>query len=255
MKIRTLIVDDEPLGRKRIHKLLTAQKDFEIIGESRDGREALNAIKGLAPTLVFLDLQMPEMNGVEVLTRLDPAQWPIIIFVTAHDDFAVKAFEAQALDYLLKPFDDERFAQALQRARTYLDGHDAASIKQRLASLLNSLPPDPKYLSRLAVKTGARIAFLRVEAIDWIEAIGNYVKFHSGSETHLLRGRLSELEKKLNPDQFFRIHRSTLVNLDRVKEFQPLFKGEGIVQLKDGQRLEASRACSARLQRLLQPEL
>jgi two-component system LytT family response regulator len=255
MKIRTLIVDDEPLGRKRIHKLLMAQSDFEVVGESRDGREALNAIRNLAPQLVFLDVQMPEMNGFEVLGHLDPATAPIIVFVTAHDDFAVKAFQAQALDYLLKPFDDERFTQALKRARSYLAGHDAALIKQRLASLMDSIQPQSKYLSRVAVKAGKRIVFLKIESIDWIEAVGNYVKFHTGAEAHLLRGRLSELEKKLNPDQFFRVHRSTLVNLDRVREFQPLFKGEGIVLLKDGQRLAASRTCSQRLQQTLQPEL
>jgi two-component system LytT family response regulator len=255
MKIRTLIVDDEPLGRRRIHKLLAAEAAFEIVGESRDGREAVKAIATLAPDLVFLDVQMPELNGFEVLGEIDPTQLPIIIFVTAHDDFAVKAFEAQALDYLLKPFDDERFAQALERAKTRLEGSNAAWFKQRLASLVNSLPPQRQYLSRIAVKANARIVFLNVGAIDWIEAVGNYVKFHCGSETYLLRGRLSKLEKKLNPDQFFRIHRSTLVNLDRVKEFQPLFKGEGIVLLKDGHRLAASRACSARLQGVLQPEL
>jgi two-component system LytT family response regulator len=188
VKIRTLIVDDEPLGRKRIRKLLESETDFEIVGESRDGREALKSIQSLAPALVFLDVQMPELSGFDVLARLDPERLPVIIFVTAYDDFALKAFEAQALDYLLKPFADERFAQALQRAKTFLDGHSAAAMRERLVSLVNSWPPQPKYLARVAVKTGERILFLKIEAIDWIEAVGNYVNFHAGSETHLLRG-------------------------------------------------------------------
>lgn len=255
MKVRTLIVDDEELGRKRIRKLLSAEAEFEIVGESRDGREAIRAIEKLTPDLVFLDVQMPELGGFEVLAQIALEKMPVIIFVTAHDQFALKAFEAQAIDYLLKPFDDERFAQSLQRARTYLNGNDTGGMKERLARLLNGLPNQGKYLTRVAVKRAGRVLFLKTGEIDWIEAAGNYVNLHVGRESYLLRGRMSELEKRFDPEQFFRIHRSTIVNLDRVKELQLLFKGEGVVVLKDGRRLSASRSCSRRLQELLEPEL
>ena len=255
MKVRTLIVDDEELGRKRIRKLLSLERDYEIVGESRDGREAIRAIEKLAPDLIFLDVQMPELDGFDVLAQIAPAKMPVIIFVTAYDRFALKAFEAQALDYLLKPFDDERFAQSLQRARTYLNGNESGEIKERLAMLVNGLPSQSKYLTRVAVKSSGRVLFLKSGDIDWIEAAGNYVNLHVGKESYLLRGRMSELEKQFDPEQFFRIHRSTIVNLDRVKELRPLFKGEGIVVLKDGQQLSASRSCSQRLQTFLGPDL
>jgi len=255
MKVRTLIVDDEELGRKRIRKLLSSESEFEIVGESRDGREAIRALEKLSPDLVFLDVQMPELDGFDVLSQIAPAKMPVIIFVTAHDHFALKAFQAQALDYLLKPFDDERFAQALQRARTYLNGNAAGEIRERLARLVKGLPSQGQYLLRVAVKSAGRVVFLKAGEIDWIEAAGNYVNLHVGKESYLLRGRMSELEKRFDPEQFFRIHRSTMVNLDRVKELQPLFKGESIVILKDGQQLSASRSCTQRLQALLGPEL
>ena len=255
MKVRTLIVDDEELGRKRIRKLLSLESEFEIVGESRDGHDAIRAIEKFAPDLVFLDVQMPELGGFDVLAQIAPEKMPVIIFATAYDEFALKAFEAQALDYLLKPFDDERFAQSLQRARTYLNGNESVEIKERLAKLVNGLPNQGKYLSRVAVKCSGRVLFLKAGEIDWIEAAGNYVNLHVGKESYLLRGRMSELEKRFDPEQFFRIHRSTIVNLDRVKELQLLFKGEGIVVLKDGQQLSASRSCSQRLQAFLEPGL
>jgi two-component system LytT family response regulator len=255
MKVRTVIVDDEELGRKRIRKLLSLEPEFEIVSESRDGREAIRAIEKFSPDLAFLDVQMPELGGFEVLSQITPAKMPVIIFVTAHDHFALKAFQAQALDYLLKPFDDERFAQSLQRARTYLNGNAAGEIRERLARLVQGLPSPGQYLSRVAVKSAGRVLFLKAGEIDWIEAAGNYVNLHVGKESYLLRGRMSELEKRFDPEQFFRIHRSTMVNLDRVKELQPLFKGESVVILKDGRQLSASRSCSQRLQALLGPEL
>ena len=255
MKIRTLIVDDEELGRKRIRKLLSSEPEFEIVGESRDGREAIRAVEKFAPDLVFLDVQMPELGGFDVVAQIAPGKMPVIVFVTAYDQFALKAFEAQALDYLLKPFDDERFAQSLQRARTYLNGNDIGDMKKRLARLVDGLPGQGKHLTRVAVKSAGRVLFLKAAEIDWIEAAGNYVNLHVGKESYFLRGRISELEKQFDPEQFFRIHRSTIVNLDRVKELQPLFKGEGIVVLKDGQQLSASRICTQRLQTLLGPDL
>jgi len=255
MKVRTLIVDDEELGRKRIRKLLSLEPDCEIVGECGDGREAIRVIEKSSPDLVFLDVQMPELGGFDVLSQIAPAKMPVIIFVTAHDHYALKAFQAQALDYLLKPFDDERFAQALQRVRTYLNGNATDKIRERLAKLVEALPNRGKYLLRVAVKSAGRVLFLKAEEIDWIEAAGNYVNLHVGKESYLLRGRMSELEKRFDPEKFFRIHRSTMVNLDRVKELQPLFKGEGIVVLKDGQKLSASRSCIQRLQAFLGPDL
>jgi len=255
VKIRTLIVDDEALGRKRVRKLLESELECEIIGECSDGHEAVAAMRSFTPDLVFLDVQMPELNGFEVLAQLEMERLPVIIFVTAYDQFALKAFEAQAIDYLLKPFEDERFCQSLQRAKAYLEGHESRKMHERLQSLVNGLSSPTKLITRLAVKTGGRILFIKTNEIDWIEAVGNYLNLHIGSEAHLLRGRMSELEKRLDPNQFFRIHRSTIVNLDRVKEFHPLFKGDGVAILKNGSRLSVSRSCHQRLQRLLEPEL
>ncbi len=255
MKVRTLIVDDEELGRKRIRKLLSLEPDCEIVGECRDGRDAIRVIEKSSPDLVFLDVQMPELGGFDVLSQIAPAKMPVIIFVTAYDQYALKAFQAQALDYLVKPFDDERFAQSLQRVRTYLNGSATDRIRERLSKFVEALSSQGKYLGRVAVKSADRVLFLKTEEIDWIEAAGNYVNLHVGKESYLLRGRMSELEKRFDPAQFFRIHRSTIVNLDRVKELQPLFKGEGIVVLKDGKKLSASRNCVQRLQECLGPAL
>jgi two-component system LytT family response regulator len=255
MKIRVLIVDDETLGRSRLRHLLKSETDFEIIGECADGQEALAALRGFEPDLVFLDVQMPELNGFEVLAQLTAGKLPAVIFVTAFDQFAIKAFEAQALDYLLKPFEDERFHESLERARIRLANGGSGDFSERLLKLVKACSPQSQWITRMAVKRDGRMVFLNVLEIDHIEAVGNYLKLHSGSETHMLRGRLSELEKRLDPDRFFRIHRSRIVNLDRVKEFQPLFKGEGIIILKNGARLGVSRGPSHRLQKQLQPEL
>jgi len=255
MKIRTLIVDDELLARKLIRKLLESGPEFEIVGECADGSEAVSAIRKVAPNLVFLDVQMPELGGFEVLKQIDTEQMPVVVFVTAYDKFALKAFEAHALDYLLKPIDEERFSQTLERVKTYLNGRQNGAAQERLLDLIHELAPQPKTISRLAVKSGGRVVFLKMDEIDWIEAAGNYLELHTGKQSHLLRGRLSELERQLKPEQFFRIHRSTIVNLDRVKEFQPLFKGEGVVVLKDGSRLAASRSCSQKLQEFLGAQL
>jgi len=251
MKIRALIADDEPLGRSLIRKLLAEDPEFECVGECADGAEALRAIRHDPPDLVFLDVQMPGLNGFEVLANLGKQQLPAIIFVTAFDSFALKAFEARALDYLLKPVSDERFFEALNRVKTYLVDREADSMRDRLLGLVRDLNESPKYISRLAVESGGSLIFLKVSEIDWIEASGNYLSLHVGKQSYLLRGRISGVEKNLPPDQFFRVHRSTIVNLDRIREFQPLFKGEGLIVLKDGSRLSASRSCSQRLREFL----
>lgn len=255
MKIRTLIVDDEALGRKRLRKLLESETECELIGECCDGQEAVAAIQAFKPNLLFLDVQMPELNGFEVLAQLDGERLPVIIFVTAYDQYALKAFEAQAIDYLLKPFEDERFYQALHRARAYIEGQQSQEINARLQTLVNGMSLRAKPITRMAVKTAGRIVFIKTSEIDWIEAVGNYLNLHIGTEAHLLRGRMSELEKRLDPNQFFRTHRSAIVNLDRVKEFQTLFKGDGVAILKNGVKVAVSRSSSQRLQTLLTPRL
>jgi two-component system LytT family response regulator len=256
MKIRTLIVDDEALARKLIKNLIGREPEFEVIGECADGRDAISKLRQLSPDLVFLDVQMPERDGFQVIEQVGVERMPVTIFVTAYADFALQAFKAQALDYLLKPFDEERFFQTLGRVRTLLCGREKDAVQGNLAGLMSLIrSQSPSTISRLAVKAGGRVVFLKTEEIDWIEAMGNYLDLHTGRDHYLLRGRISELERKLAPGQFFRIHRSTIVNLDRVKEFQPLFKGEGVVVMKDGSRLPASRSCSQRLQASLDAQL
>ena len=255
MKIRTLIVDDEPLGRSLVRRLVSEDPDFEVIGECANGAEALRAIQRDAPALVFLDVQMPELSGFEVLARLGREQLPIIVFVTAFDTFALKAFEAHALDYLLKPLADDRFCEALKRVKTYIAGHETGQFRDRLLGLVREVSQPTKRISRLAVESDGRFVFLQVSDIDWIEADGNYLNLHVGKRSYLLRGRISEVEKNLSPDQFFRVHRSKIVNLDRVKEFQPLFKGEGLIVLKDGSQLSASRSCTQKLHAFLSARL
>ena len=254
-KIRTLIVDDEPLARERLAGLLSNEPDIEIVAQCRDGEEAVTAIVDHEPDLVFLDVQMPQMNGFEVIEAVGGERMPLVIFVTAYDQHALRAFQVRALDYLLKPFDRERFTDSLQRARKQIERDESGDLGRRLLALVNDIKPEAPKLDRLIVKSGGRVFFLRTGDLDWIEAAGNYVNLHVGKESYLLRGRMSELEKRFDPEKFFRIHRSTMVNLDRVKELQPLFKGEGIVVLKDGQKLSASRSCIQRLQAFLGPDL
>jgi two-component system LytT family response regulator len=250
MKMRVLVVDDEPWARRRIVALLEHEHDVQIVGECADGAEAIAKIGELAPDLVFLDVQMPEVDGFEVLEAVGPEYMPRVIFATAHDTYALRAFDAQALDYLLKPFDDERFSQALRRARTDLRQSKDLSVRG-LQQLLKSLPQSRKFLQRLVVKAGGRVVFLRTNDVDWFEASGNYVTLHLGRESHLLRTTMNALEPKLDPGQFVRIHRSTMVNLDRVKELLPWFRGEQTLVLSSGVRLTVGRAFRERLQHLL----
>ncbi|MBV9958100.1 MAG: response regulator transcription factor [Acidobacteria bacterium] len=241
-KIRTLIVDDEPLARERIKRYLGAEGDIEVIGECANGRDAVKAVGELAPDLLFLDIQMPELDGFGVLEAIGPQQVPAIIFVTAYDKYALRAFDVHALDYLLKPFNRDRFGRALQRAREQLEHDKLGQLDQRLLSLLEDLKTEHKYLDRLVVRSVGRVFFLKTDEIDWIEAAGNYVRLHVGREAHLLRETMNRLEAKLNPDKFLRIHRSTLVHIDRIKELQPLFSGDYTVILRDGRQLTLSRS-------------
>lgn len=253
--IRVLIVDDEPLARDRVRALAAGQPDLEVVGEAADGQAAIEAIESLRPDLVFLDIQMPGMDGLEMVGHLERGTMPAIVFVTAYDQFAVQAFELHALDYLLKPFDDERFAAALGRVRAWLGrAAPAEDLSDRLEALLADLRPAGRLPDRLAIKSGGRVLLLRVEEIDWVEAADNYVNLHVGTESHLLRETMNALEKRLPPDRFLRISRSTLVNLDRIKELQPLFHGEYAVILRDGTRVTLSRGYRDKLTRLLGKE-
>jgi two-component system LytT family response regulator len=247
MSTRTLIVDDEPLARERIRTLLCGAPDLEIVSESSNGAEALHAIERWKPDLVFLDIQMPELTGFEVLEHLDSTSMPVIIFVTAYDQYALKAFEVCALDYLLKPFDRERFERALARARVELDRRKAGVVNERVLKLLSEIQQGRKHLDKLIIRQGGRVFFLRADEIDWIEAAGNYVRLHAGKEEYLYRETMTKLEAQLNPDSFARIHRSTIVNIERIKELQPWFRGDYLIILRDNQKLTLSRTYRSRL--------
>lgn len=241
MKIRTVIVDDEPLARERIRSLLAEEPDVEVAAECGTGMQALAVIKKESPDLVFLDIQMPGMNGFEVLQALGKGKMPLIIFVTAYDQHALKAFEVHALDYLLKPFKQARFRETVAHAREMLAGRTAADQTSKLLSLLGQTQPAPERLARIAVKTGERVVFVKTDQIDYIESAGNYVVVHAGKENHVVRETLAALEEKLDPKQFLRISRSTLVNMNQIKELQPLFRGEHAVLLQNGKQLTMTR--------------
>jgi two-component system LytT family response regulator len=260
-KIRVLIVDDERPARQRIGELLEKEADIEIVGECNCGADAVKLIQGRSPDLLFLDIQMPEMNGFEVLQAAGVERAPVTIFVTAYDQYAIRAFEVNALDYLLKPYSDERFEAALMRARNYLHSQKNNEFSRRLLSLLNGFqaennqsaqsPQTTQQLDRLVIKSLGRVFFLKTEEIDWIEAAGVYVSLHVRGKTHLYRETIGGLEPQLDAIRFVRIHRSTMVNIDRIKELQPYSHGEYLVILHDGTKLKLSRGYRAQLQERL----
>ena len=240
MKIRTLIVDDEPLARKRILMFLRDEPDLEVVGECTNGTEAIKEIGRINPDLVFLDVQMPEVSGFDVLRALPVERWPLVIFATAHNQHAVEAFEVHALDYLLKPFKLARFRQALQRARQKLTALDVKGQNERFQEWLVA-QEQAVYPSRLTVKSGEHTAFVEVLQVDYIEAAGNYAILHVGATNHILRETLANLEAKLSPKRFLRVSRSAIVNLDRIKAIQPATHDEHVVVLKDGKELPLTR--------------
>jgi two-component system LytT family response regulator len=248
LRIRTLIVDDEPLARQRLRALLEDDPDIDILGECGDGKQALAELRQQRPDLVFLDVQMPVLDGFGVLEELAGAVMPVVIFVTAHDRYALKAFEVHALDYLLKPFDRDRFGAALTRAKTQVHQGRTGALDERLLDLLQSVPSRRALTERLVVKSGGRVTFVRIEDIDWIEAAANYVRLHVGKENHLLRESMSGLEGKLDTARFVRIHRSTIVNIERIRELQPAFHGDYVIILQDGTELALSRGCRDKLE-------
>ncbi|HEX6049655.1 MAG TPA: LytTR family DNA-binding domain-containing protein [Gemmatimonadaceae bacterium] len=277
MPVRTLIVDDERMARKRLRTLLTADADVDVVGECTNGRDAVRTIEERKPDLVFLDVQMPELDGFAVVHAVGVDRMPVTVFVTAYDQYALKAFEAHALDYLTKPFDRERFETSLGRAKHQVRlrfatasvsggatsvaggpsaapdgaaaslGQPPADVNERLVALLTELEKRQQYAERLVVRSAGRVTFLRVDEIDWIEAAGNYVRLHAGRDAHLVHEGLAAVATRLDPSRFARIHRSTIVNLDRVREVQPWFHGDAIAILRDGTRLQISRTYRAAL--------
>ncbi len=250
MPLRVLIVDDEPLARERVRNFLADLPDLEIARECTNGTEALAAIGELHPDVVFLDVQMPGMTGFEVLRALPEEICPAIVFTTAHDEFALEAFEVNATDYLLKPFKLARFQQAVERARKAVDSRSTGPTNQQLARWLDQRSPIPPGQRRFMVRTNDRVILVRLEEIDWIEAAGNYAILHVGKTNHILRGTLSRLEEQLPPDIFFRVSRSAFVHLQRVKELQPLPGGQYVVILHDGQKVTMTRPLREMQERL-----
>jgi two-component system LytT family response regulator len=237
---RVVIVDDEPLARVRLHQLLGAEPDVEIVGEYGSGREAAAGIRETRPDLVFLDIQMPDCDGFEVINEVGVEEMPVIVFVTAFDEYALQAFGVHAADYLLKPYDQARFQGAMRQGREH--------VLSRRAGLGEPAPRPPaeeasggRYVDRLAIRSSGRVVLVRVEEIDWLESAGNYVSLHLGRKTHLIRETLSGLEKRLDPARFVRIHRCTIVQIDRVRELETYFHGEYKVILQDGTQLTLSR--------------
>ncbi len=242
-RIRAVIVDDEGPARSRIRQLLKHEHDFELVGEYATGRQAIEGIQRDKPDLVFLDVQMPRLNGFDVCEGVAGADaaMPLVIFVTAYDQYALQAFEVHAIDYLLKPFDRERFQKSLGHAREQLRRSKNGPLDQRLAALLKDLQPGFKKPDRLVFKESGRVVFVHTDTIDWLEADGNYVRLHAGSDAHYFRETLAGLEAQLPAEKFLRISRSAIVNLDRVKELQPMFYGDYSVVLHGGTKLTLSR--------------
>ncbi len=250
-RLRAIIVDDEMLARQIIREMLAGDSEIEIVAECVNGREAVEAIQVCQPHLLFLDIQMPEVAGFEVLEALKGERLPIVIFVTAYDHYAVRAFEYHALDYLLKPFDRERFEMAVSRAKAQTRREKNGELDKRILALLDALKAETKYVERLVIKTGGRVFFLETDEVDWIEAEGNYVRLHTDKKSHLLRETIGSLEAHLDPKQFLRIHRSTIVRIDSIRELQPWFHGEYHIILNNGTKLTLSRNYREQLQSVL----
>ena len=248
MKLRTLVVDDEAVARRRIRRLLDRERDVVVIGECSNGSEALDAIRQEAPDLVFLDVQRPELDGFEMIARLPENRLPCIIFVTAYDRYAMRAFDVHAIDYLLKPFPASRFQLALERARERIRTQQADG---GLARLIASIRERPQHLSRISVKTGGRIVLVDLASVDWLEAADNYVRLHCGNREYAVRETLGALERQLDPECFIRIHRSVMVRIDRIREFHPATHGDMDVVLRDGTQLTLSRTWRARAKHLI----
>lgn len=252
MKVKVLIIDDEHLARETIQLLLKNNPSIEVVGECRDGAEAVEKIVELRPDLVFLDIQMPELNGFEVIEKVGPENMPAVIFATAFDEYAIQAFDAHALDYLLKPYDDDRFDRALDRALLQLKQKELGSLSERLTALMEEgkIEEENEALDRIMIKERGGVVFIKTEDIDFVEAAGDYVVLYVGKKKHMTRESMTKMAVKLGSKDFVRIHRSTIVNLERVKELKPYFHGDYLVYLKDGRELKLSRRYWARLEKV-----
>lgn len=258
-KIRTLIVDDETPARERISDLLLEYKEFEVIGECSNGEDAIKSIKELSPDLVFLDIGLQDLNGFEVLEKLDQNNLPLIVFITAYDEYALKAFQVHALDYLLKPFDDERFEEMIKFTSERIKSNKIEQLSGKLAGLLSDYKErekdpeksDEQFQNRLVLKSAGKVAFIETQNINWITADGYYASINVGEKTHLMRESLKNLEKILDPKTFLRIHRSTIININRIKEMHSHFHGNYFVLLEDGKRFKISRSYKEKTEHLL----
>jgi two-component system LytT family response regulator len=249
--LTVIVVDDEPLARRRLARLLKKDASVEVVAQCAGGRKAVEEIRQLRPDLVFLDIQMPDLDGFGVVDAIGPAHMPAVVFVTAYDEYALRAFDVHAVDYLLKPYDEERFEIALGRARARTRGHaaGASADEERLRALLREMIARVagddalrgRYPERLAVRTNESTRILQMSEVDWFETYGNYVRVHTGKATYLIRGTATKLMEELDPRRFARIHRRYLVNLDRITEIQPWFGGDAVVVLRDGTKLRLSR--------------
>jgi two-component system LytT family response regulator len=253
--MRAIIADDERLAREKLRILLASEPNIKLVAECHDGRQALAAVRAYQADLLLLDIQMPGMDGFEVLNELSPEEMPVVIFTSAYDQYAIRAFEAHALDYLLKPFDQERLHHAIERARLELNKSREREITHRILDLLSHVKsemlPAPSSEGRLVIKGKGRVVFLNLSEIDWIEASANYVRLNVGKESHLFRETIGRVSERLNPNQFVRVHRSTIVNVRKIKELIPVNSGEYIVVLKNGKELSCSRSYRAVLESMI----
>ncbi len=249
--IRTIVSDDEPLAREKLRILLASETGVRIVAECRDGRQTIDALQTYKPDLLLLDIQMPGADGFQVLSAIPADDMPLVVFTTAYDQYAIRAFETHAVDYLLKPFDHERLHKAIERIRSELLKTNDREMTQRILDLLAGTRAESRVTKRLAIKAAGRVVFLDVEEIDWVEAAANYVRLHVGKESHLLRESIGRISERLDPDRFVRVHRSTIVNVRRIKELQPCNSGEYIVVLKDGKELSCSRGYRTELDHLI----
>jgi two-component system, LytTR family, response regulator len=247
--MRVLIVDDEPIARRGLRRLLDPEPDVEIIGEAASGTAAIEAIESLKPELVFLDIQMPEMDGLEVVAAITPEKMPAVVFVTAYDKYAIEAFDLNAADYVLKPVDPERFGRALERARHRLTTGDRGDVEERLMRLLEQVRPSQR--ERLVIRSAGKIQFVAIDDIDWINAEDNYVRIYAAGKTYLMRETVTGIEGRLNPSHFVRIRRSTIVRIDRIQEIKPLLNGTFEILLEDGTRVVSARRFRDAIEKLV----
>ena len=253
--IRAIIADDERLAREKLRILLASEPNIKLVAECHDGQQALSAVRTYRADLLLLDIQMPGMDGFQVLNELSPEEMPVVIFTSAYDQYAIRAFEAHALDYLLKPFDQERLHHAIERARLELNKSRDREITHRILDLLSQVKsemlPAPSSEGRLVIRAKGRVVFLNLSEIDWIEASANYVRLNAGKESHLFRETIGRVSERLNPNHFVRVHRSTIVNVRKIKELIPVNSGEYIVVLKNGKELSCSRSYRAALESMI----